>query len=246
MNRPLLDELARFYRALDTTLPTLPRWRCEAPRCGVALKANTKFCAGHTQNARERWREDAVESARTLIPEDFHKARFSNVGKLVKDPKIIAAVMAAVDEKMIVLMGDAGRGKTVLAACIANAILDAAGPGCPDREARRAAWLFWTDSYELHHARQQHGLGEGEAPAVERALRASVLFIDEVGSEPAPSVTQPSTVSEIVFRRQQEHRQTVITTWLDKGTLGARYSGGTARRMFERASLFQTGRSVTK
>jgi DNA replication protein DnaC len=225
------------------------RWRCEAPGCGKPLKINGRFCEQHATDERERWRAAAVATARDSIPLRYREHRFADVEaqckkatpdeRWVKDGRAFAAARKSVNQMQLMLQGPSGHGKSTIAGCICNAILDLATPGCGDSVAARAAGLFWVRAAALQQARREWKLGGGEAPLVARSARASVLIIDDFGREAEPGVREQSAVAEVIFERHEQHRQTVVTTWLSPHEAAERYDGGTARRIFEDTFLIE-------
>jgi DNA replication protein DnaC len=227
------------------------RWKCED--CGAALGINARYCPIHAAEERERWRSSAIDAARSSIPRRYRDHRFDSViaqckqadhdERWVKDGRALVEARKSIDEPQLMLVGPAGHGKTTLAGCICNAILDAAKPGCDDAVAARAAGLFWVRATVLQQARREWKLGQGESPIVTRAARATVLVIDDFGREVDTSAREQNVVAEVIFERHEQHRQTLVTTWLTPEEVGQRYDGGTSRRLFEDAFIVLVGAS---
>ncbi len=247
-----LADLARgFLEGRQHPAPRPARWTCDV--CHAPLTTNTRHCPAHSANAREAWRLEALATARGTMPELYRDHRFAAalaqstdpaVSLLERQVKVLAdldLVRSRVDAAQLVLWGQSGRGKSVLAACLANHILDQAVAGCADEVARRAARVRWVSAPALYRAELEHGRGKGPPPQVAEAYRASVLIVDDLGREPEPSSSSPSTLADVIFERQQSGRQTVVTTYLSPKALIDRYDAGTARRMCERGQAVQIG-----
>jgi DNA replication protein DnaC len=130
---------------------------------------------------------------------------------------------------MILLTGGAGAGKTTLAAAILHDVCDRALAG--DRAAGELAWTaIWAAAPSLARARREHRLGGGEAPEVRRALEASLLVVDDLGTE---REDRDGALAEVVYERHAREAPTVITTGASYKTLVGRYGDGIARRLTE-------------
>lgn len=115
-------------------------------------------------------------------------------------------------------------------------------PGALERLGRPSSDARFTDSLRLATARDEYGLGQGEPPKIREAKYASLLALDELGTEPQ---RYAHTVGDVVFFRHAEGRPTIITTWMTDPQLDARYGDGRRRRMREdgRAVVIQLGTS---
>jgi DNA replication protein DnaC len=183
-------------------------------------------------HAREAKRQSAAQLAelRARIPPRYRWAGFG-VPELEKraDTTALRVAQALKAAPWIILRGNSGAGKTSIAAALAADILD--GFESSDVPAvKRALGLRWYSSHQLSKARAEHGLGRGEAPDVDLAITASVLVLDELGSERFPDV-----IGEILFARHDDQRgkQTILTTWLTPEAFAIRYGGGIKRRIFD-------------
>lgn len=149
----------------------------------------------------------------------------------LKDPTVVTLVgreahamacRAAGDgERDIVLVGEPGAGKTVLAC----AILRAWGKRAGLKPAFAAAM-------DLARAAAEHPLGQGQAPAVAAAIRASVLVLDDLGQE---SDAYRSDVEYVIACRHNLAKPTIFTTFLDGTGIGRRYGGGVGRRVYDKS-----------
>jgi DNA replication protein DnaC len=121
----------------------------------------------------------------------------------------------------VTLLGTAGAGKTSLAVAFANAWARAS--------ARPAVFVTAAD---LGLARQQHGLGEGEASLVRQAMGADLAILDDLGVEADAGAP---VVAHVLHHRYDRERPTIATTGLTVEQLAKRYGAGVARRLVESA-----------
>lgn len=152
-----------------------------------------------------------------------------------------------------VLVGPSTAGKTSVAcAMLAHLLVGverdagrpraaaALGPTLIDRALEEAitmaAGVRFTPAYWPAKARAQTPLGRGEAPAVDAAIEATVLVLDDLGAEPVRS----SAIAEILFERHHHERPTIVTTKLNGAEIAEQYAEfdgeGIARRLYERGS----------
>jgi DNA replication protein DnaC len=128
----------------------------------------------------------------------------------------------------LVLSAPTGRGKTAgLVAWAARAHASESAPV-----------IGFVSGLELAGARRRARLGE-EAETVERALRCDVLFLDELGFEPAAE--EPFLV---IDSRYRAGHPTVVTTGLRPAAFRERYGDALWRRLAEGGAVvedFQAG-----
>lgn len=101
----------------------------------------------------------------------------------------------------------------------------------------RAKGALFVPAYDLAKARATARLGE-EAPIVTKALTATVLVVDDLGSEPN---FPTSAVPEILHERHADGKQTIVTTGFSSDEIATRYGSGIARRLFERTVKLRVG-----
>jgi DNA replication protein DnaC len=111
-------------------------------------------------------------------------------------------------------------GKTSLACALLRA-WDAAHP--------RRLGVFMS-AWKLGIARAHHGLGQGEAPDVERAMTTRLLVLDDLGSERSIAT---NAVPNVIFARALAGLPTWVTTWMTAAEVAQRYGDGIARRLHE-------------
>jgi DNA replication protein DnaC len=191
-----------------------------------------KRCRGEQQrlDLLEQERQRKAKLTRDAVPPRFSWAHLDapELAKRVKGwATIIDKARAALDAQSIVLLGDAGAGKTSLGCALLRAIADR----------RRKVGMFVT-TFELAEARRQTRLGVGEAEAIRGAQRASILLIDELAAERSLADT---AVDEVIRVRHDEERPTIFTSGFSRDEIGKRYGAGVERRVFEGAVVLRLG-----
>jgi hypothetical protein len=120
----------------------------------------------------------------------------------------------------LLVVGPSGSGKTSLACALLRA-WDAVHP--------RRLGVFMP-AWKLGIARAHHGLGQGEAPDVERAMTTRLLVIDDLGSERNIAT---NAVPDVILARALAGLPTWVTTWMTAAEVAQRYGDGIARRLYE-------------
>jgi IstB-like ATP binding protein len=204
-----------YCRATVSTLPQNPKPTCEACLLFLARKENAlKAVRAFEQTIPPRyaWASlDAPELAQRVVPETA-----------------IAWGQRHLHEPWLTFQGGSGVGKTSLAVALLHERVRSTGIG--------AIVIL---AFRLANARIQHRAGDGEPLIVERAMRAPVLLLDDVGQELA---TPANPVADIIQERDAEELPTWITTGLTREEIGQRYGGGVARRLFDRARAVPLGK----
>lgn len=154
----------------------------------------------------------------------------------------------------LVFRGPTGTGKTSLGVAVLNRVIRAAldlepralKAGSAGAVARglleQGSNARFASAYFLAKARAESPLGRGEAPAIARAVEASVLLLDDVGVE----MVRSSAVPEVLVERAAAEKPTIITTKLDIDGIEQKYrewdGSGLARRLYEKgvATVIQT------
>lgn len=133
----------------------------------------------------------------------------------------------------LALLGPTGCGKTIGLVAAAARMLDVAARagGKPWGFARR---IGFTTAARLARARREHGLGEGDAPLVQRACSFSLLFLDELGYLDGDRDT---TVAEVICERDYRNLPTIVTSGLTAAGLDDRYGAATVRKLTERGQI---------
>jgi DNA replication protein DnaC len=115
----------------------------------------------------------------------------------------------------------------------------------PTRALWQASKIVWTTAVELVRARRIHALGEGEPKLIEEAREASLLVMDELGSEP---FDRDGELFALVDERYRVGAPTIVTTGLpekegEKGFVG-RYGEAFLRRLIERGTKIEEFRAA--
>lgn len=173
--------------------------------------------------AHERERDLRRNLSRACIPEPMQWVRpnHPDLAKILHMPGqhgALGARLHALAEnsalRTLTLLGNSGEGKTHLAIALMM-------PRLTDS--------LFADASTLTAVERQHRLGRGEDPLIERAFRARVLVIDELG-EPA-SRERTELLQRLMQDRFAKGRRTIITSGLSADELQSVYGKGHARRM---------------
>jgi hypothetical protein len=151
-------------------------------------------------------------------------------GRVRASEEFIARGLANPPSSDVLFFGDTAAGKTSFAV----AMLDAWVRQSP--EERRGA--RFVESYWLAGARARHPLGQGEAPAVIDAMQATLLVLDDLGSE---ADDRRNVLADVIFHRHNEELPTWITTGFAAEQLMARYGSQVLRRLLENGKRVALG-----
>lgn len=206
----------------------LPRDRpVKAPkRVGEVLVAPTRLRAvqepeGPSEEERAaRQRQRRLERVERVVPQRYGGLTLAwpGLARRVAAKTAIEATRKLLDAPGLVFVGNSGSGKTTLA-CAAMADWIVAKSGTPYFVACRA----------LAAARMAHSLGEGEADIVERALKADLLILDDLG---VGDDAHRSAVGDVIDERYDRLRVTWVTTGFDAANITGKYGEGRSRRIF--------------
>lgn len=228
---PLSDIIEKAKRVASLDPSAERQWTCE--RCDGPTGGPYALCQPCVLAANQERREARMAQARACIPESFatfappaDDKRRRNAGRISNG---LANGMGAL------LCGPAGSGKTTTTVIAIRHVLDTF-----DFEV--ASRIAWTSAYDLAKAPQEHRLGAQEAPLVRQAKEASILVLDELGSEQAKT----TAVQEAIHERHIQGRPTIVTTWLDMPGIQERYGDGIARRLLERSLVIAFGNGGAK
>ena len=157
-----------------------------------------------------------VRPAGPRVPPRFAWARFDAPEFAERVPSSEArrrGKLVASNRASATLIGDGGTGKTSLAVAM---LMHA------ERRGRR-----FIAARMLGRARALYGLGKGEPPLVDLAVRASILVLDDLGAEQA---WEQSAIPDVIASRYDAMLPTWITTGLSLAELDSRYGQGLFRR----------------
>ena len=193
---------------------------------------------------RERWarqdqakieRETSPEWQRTQAAREFLDAKLPKMlhpqSKMLRGrcrPEVLEVVDAwnwGAGSRL--LCGPTKLGKTTSCGVLVRRLLSVGirmGGDAWER-AKRIEWFHATD---ISNARKRHPLGEGEAPEVERAERASLLVLDDLGWD-----VEPAPIAELLNERYERETPTIVTTNLSADQVFLRYSEAVTRRIFD-------------
>ncbi len=199
-----------------------PKFDHECTRCRAAI-LRAGLCLDCTD--AQRAARDAVLATRASMPERFAWAPGLTAPALSErvDPDALAQARALDLARLdrVTLLGPAASGKSSLAVALASAWT-----------AVNALPSVFVAAADLGIARQQHGLGAGEAALVRQAMRAALIILDDLGVE--PEVGAPA-IAHVLHHRYDGERPTIVTTGLTVEQLAKHYGAGVARRLLETA-----------
>ena len=139
------------------------------------------------------------------------------------------------NENML-LMGNAGTGKTFVSSCIANRALE------------RGKTVYYQTAYKLFETFESSKFGkDDEAPdIVKYVYDVDLLIIDDLGTEFVTQFTAAS-LFDIINTRIISGKSTIISTNLDFETLSEMYSQRIASRFIGEYKILQTlGEDIRK
>lgn len=215
---------------------------------GAVLEAAARSRA-RASIARQQGDNAEVEALRdhlrAVVPRRFWWAQFgaADLGNRVdlEAGKLACVRELALAGQNLLLIGPSGTGKTSLACAILREVVQeaasvAARGGALTREHSRVLSrghrVLYAPAWRLASASAEHGLGT-QPPIVDDARRASLLVLDELGSELGRASMHRAVVPELLHERHAEMRQTIICTFLSKDECVAAYGAGVARRLAE-------------
>lgn len=189
--------------------------------------------AEYAKAAEERRREE-TRAILEIVPRHFRDAAADGIGGLaqarVANPAAVDAARGALGGPMVLIHGHAGSGKTTLAAAMLGELVQRAIGG-DAAAARLVRGAVWVTAAELVRARAAHKLGDGEAPAVQEAMAATLLIIDDLGQERGGD--RDGALADTLWARHENERACVFTTHLGGKEIAATYGSGFLRRLSE-------------
>jgi hypothetical protein len=183
---------------------------------------------GDDAQFRER-RQEALRSLARSIPPVYRWASFiaPELAERVPTPGAIVDARRVCLSPRVCLMGASRTGKTSLAVAMLRRWVA--------EHARPAEFIA---VHRLSFARIQHAAGHGEPEIVERAMKAPLALLDDVGCE---RDTGTNPLPDIVFERHAAQRPTWVTTGLTREQLVKRYGTGVVSRLFDQTKVLRLG-----
>ncbi len=216
--KPMSETILPPFPLLELdAAPVRRRHVCE--RCGETHERATWICAACEDAYRIETAAAQAARSEESIPVAFRGCQFDSPELDKRAGYGRQSVVRKAGGPIVTLCGSAGAGKTSLAVAVLYDRLRAGETRC-----------YFVDALSLSRARAEHPLGAGEAPIVKRAMTASTLVLDDVGTE-RQDLT--GAVTDVIFKRHSQGRFTVITTGQTWEAIAERYGHGIARRMFE-------------
>lgn len=131
-------------------------------------------------------------------------------------------------KKNIVLMGKPGTGKTFLASCMANAIMQ-----------RGYSVVFITAFDMVQKMLKYHTTFDNtKASYIEPLFDCDFLVIDDLGSENILKNVTVEYFFHLINERRLNNKTTLITSNLTINEIGARYGERTASRLFDKSVCY--------
>ena len=136
--------------------------------------------------------------------------------------KSFAERFPATNKRVVLLLGGAGVGKTMLAGCVADAVVKA-----------MTAFGF-TDRMSRYHTT----FDDSREGLLRPVLDCDLLILDDLGAEPVYRNVTREYLYLVVNERNTAGRHTLITSNLDVDGLTARYGERTASRLLDKSICY--------
>lgn len=210
-----------------------PCERCERKvcPCGAPFDGYGKTCRACSEAASLL---EVLKPMRASIPKRFRWALGAEPsvlrGRVRISEEAIARALAAPPSTDMLLMGDTAAGKTSLVVAMLDAWVR------QDTYNRKGA--RFVEAYWLAGTRGRHPLGQGEAPLVTEAMEASLLVLDDLGSEIGD---HRNVIADVIFSRHNDELPTWITTGWTPEQLMERYGSQIVRRIVEHGKRVTLG-----
>jgi DNA replication protein DnaC len=190
------------------------------PKCGAEIFVDCAAC-GAADDARAARAERYSTLAKSLPA--FHRELSFDRPESLRCVKMRAPLETArtlANERLLIVRGDSRTGKTALIAALLRERIRLGGE----------VGLF-IRAAKLASATIKHRAGAGDAQEIIEARRASLLVIDDLGTNDQHPMSE---LSELLFDRfELPHKATWITTWLSREQIGDRYGGGIGTRYWD-------------
>lgn len=133
-----------------------------------------------------------------------------------------------------VIFGPSGSGKTALLVAKWRQLMRAAHKAIKSRDRagyQHGARSMYVTGYDIGKAAQDDRSRSGRHALIDRAIAASVLLLDALGSEVGVWRTAQGSVREVLHERLQAGRHTIVATQLNVEDLAAHYGHAISRRL---------------
>jgi DNA replication protein DnaC len=210
------------------------------PRCaecdGVPVAHVGRLCVACEEAARQSRQRAMLLAALASIPGAFRDLDARELVARTRMPdSVLAQAREAIVRPRVVLVGASGVGKTSLACWMLREVFESA-LSSPPGTLHRARWARFVDAGRLCRAVREHPLGEGEAAMLSSAMGASICVLDDVGLELQLRMAS-NPVVDVIRERHAAGRATWVTTFLAPQAFESAYGSGTARRVFDGATV---------
>lgn len=220
-----MEDIGRF-------VPPMGAYVCAGCCAEIGHPGICEKCGARANEAEHEAK--TMRSARQSIPERFRWAAFDDKHELLKRRVPVPAVERVTSlfgrslPLGIVLTGAAGRGKTALACAMLRRIHDGAKWDSPWRVVDRASRAFFVSAPELLEACDEKRRNEEPPHLLRMARSASVLILDDVRQGKGEDA-----IDRLIFRRHDQSRTTIATTWMTREEAMNGRGDGFARRLYE-------------
>lgn len=210
----------------------------EGKRC-VCLKNLISKHIGANSNLTEFMREQTFDKFDMSIfaNQGENSQRVLKVMQTVCDTALTFAENFDVGHDNMLLMGNAGTGKTFVSSCIANRALE------------RGKTVYYQTAFKLFEIFESSKFNreDDEAPGIVKYVYdVDLLIIDDLGTEFVTQFTS-AALFDIINTRITSGKSTIISTNLDFETLSEKYSQRIASRFIGDYKILQTlGEDIRK
>lgn len=228
----------RFVQTADSVaartyigrVPRIPAPHTCNDGCGAFVE-HFGICEGCGAKIRAAEHRARMRGALRSIPERYRDAVVGSLELRERVPdidKIEFGVRELLKPTCLVLFGETGAGKTSLASSLMRFVIDDTEPNSHPDLIRRAEMALFVSATDLPDSKN----------LVERAKRASVAVIDDVGQEAGEGVAFAGNercyiVKNVLEWRYRNERQTIVTTYDGPEKWAERYGAGVTRRFWE-------------
>lgn len=250
----MIEGLTLDFRRRCCQQDVAGRWLCSGCREPLADEdaVNCRACVAKAEDDRRqqeaaerraRWEADQRRRAAEVLerlPKWRHLQSAADTAACIDRRLLPVAERWTPSTGSLLLLGPSGVGKTSAAARALHRLgasrLDARLNDPRSLDAKRNLDEFlgclWVTAFELSRAFDEHRLGnEGGPELIARAVAATALFVDECGPEPAHN---SGRIFDIIDRRNNEGRPTIVTSGQTAEGLETKYGSGFVRRLKQR------------